>query len=377
MALKRELVSLFIAAIAISVSGNIIGPFLPLYLQSLKAPVIVVGLLISLINLAQALVKILGGVIADRFDEKPILMFTLILAMVPPTALLVANQWMQTVPWLIIYGVAMSLFTPVWNVTIARNTAPNSSRARVFGAMNMAWPIGIILGPIIGGVLAEAFGWSGIMYSLLAVYSIGLVSIVIVTRHGSHFQTIVSRRGQLKVKPFATFILFQCLVAFGYGCINPILPLYITSVLESKKEFVGVFWSICYGVTFLSTQIPGGRLAEKIPLRRVLLLGVTAAPMLLVSMPSVKDRIIFFLLNVALDTLWHLSVPAGNVIFLKILPDEGRGFYIGLGETIIMLAWTVAPSLSTFLYDVYGAGAPFYTSALFFALATVTAGLQP
>jgi len=371
LTLKGELVSLFIAAVTISMSGNIIGPFLPLYLQSLEAPVVVVGLLMSLINLAQAVAKIPGGIVADRFESRRILILTLLLAMLPPMALLTVNHWSQTIPWLFIYGVPISMFTPTWNVTIANNTDTGSHRARVFGIMNMAWPIGIIVGPLIGGMLAESFGWFGILYSLLAVYSIGLSSVAIATRHAPHHPNTSSKRGNLELKRFALYVLFQCLVSLGYGSINPILPLYLTSILGATKGFVGLFWTICYGVTFLLTQVPGGGLAESLPPHRALLLGVITAPILLLSMPSIQNGILFLLLNVTLNTFWNLSVPSGNVLLLNLLPESRKGFYTGMCETMIMLAWTVAPSLSTFLYDVHGSAAPFFASALFFALAAV------
>lgn len=371
MALRKELLSLFVAAVAINTAGNIVGPFLPLYLQSLEASVVVVGLLMSLINLAQAVVRIPGGLIADRFEEKRILVLTLLLAMVPPIALLSVNHWSQTIPWLFIYGMPFSLFTPIWNVTIANHT-DNSHRARVFGLMNMAWPIGVIIGPLVGGILSESVGWFGIMYSLLAVYSIGLIFVVMATRHTPRSETVRSKMGHVEARPFTMYVLFQCLVALGYGSINPILPLYITNILGATKGFVGLFWTICYGVTFLLTQVPGGRLAERFPLQKSLLLGVLTAPLLLVAMPFNQNLILFLLLNVALNTLWNLSVPAGNVLFLDLLPENGRGFYTGVNEAMIMLAWTVAPSLSAFLYDSLGSTVPFLASAIFFALAAAS-----
>ena len=371
VAIRRELLSLFVAAVAINLAGNIVGPFLPLYLQSLEAPVVIVGLLLSLINLAQAIVRIPGGVIADRFEERRVLVLVLLLAMVPPVALLLVNHWSQTIPWLFVYGVPFSLFTPLWNVTIAKNSE-DGHRARVFGLMNMAFPVGVIVGPLVGGVLAETIGWSGVLYSLLVVYLAGFVSVVLATRHTSSSGVVRSRVGRVDARPFVLYVLFQCLVAFGYGSVNPILPLYITSILGASKGLVGLFWTVCFGLTFLLTQVPGGRLAERLPLHRSLLFGVLAAPLLLVMMPLYENLAWFLVLNVVLNALWNLSVPAGNVLFLDLLPEGGRGFYTGVCEAAIMLAWTVAPSLSAFLYDGLGYAVPFFASAVFFGMAAVS-----
>ncbi len=60
------------------------------------------------------------------------------------------------------------------------------------------------------------------------------------------------------------------------------------------------------------------------------------------------------------------------MLFLVLLPVGGRGFYTGVCEAAIMLAWTVAPSLSAFLYDGFGCAVPFFASAVFFGLAAVS-----
>jgi len=83
---NKELVSLFVATVAINLAANIIGPFFPLYFQSLGAPILGVGLLISLINLSQALLRIPGGFFADKFDGKRMIIASLTVSIVPPVA---------------------------------------------------------------------------------------------------------------------------------------------------------------------------------------------------------------------------------------------------------------------------------------------------
>jgi len=70
MILNRELISLFIATITINLAANLIGPFFPLYFQSLGASLVMAGLLVSTINLIQMILRIPGGLIADRLRRK-------------------------------------------------------------------------------------------------------------------------------------------------------------------------------------------------------------------------------------------------------------------------------------------------------------------
>jgi DHA1 family multidrug resistance protein-like MFS transporter len=371
VALNRELLSLFVATAAINLAANIIGPFFPLYFQSLRAPVVVVGFLMSMINLVQAVLRIPGGLIADRFNGKWVIVASLAASMVPPVAFLFVTQWQQSIPWVLVSGIPFSLFLPVWNVTIANYSDPHN-RARVFGLMNMAWPIGVIVGPVIGGLVAESLGWHAVMYSLIITYAAGLIPVLLISPRERHRERMPLRIDRSVIKSLAFFSLFQCLVSIGFAVTNTILSIYISSVLGATKDTVGMFWALCFGVTFLLTQIPGGRLAERLPPRRVLVLGVVAAPFLSVAMPLTRDLIIFLVLTAALNTLWNLSIPAGNVLFLDILPKNGKGFYTGLMQAIVMMAWTIGPFIGTLLYDLYGPASPFYTTAIFFALATLS-----
>lgn len=373
LALSRELLSLFIATVAINLAANIIGPFFPLYFQSLGAPVVVVGLLVSMVNLVQAVLRIPGGLIADRFGGKWVIVTSLAVSMLPPIAFLFITHWQQSITWVLIYGIPFSLFLPVWNVTIA-NYSEAHHRARVFGLMNMAWPIGTIIGPVIGGLLAESLGWYAVMYSLIITYVLGLVPVLLISPRRRRFEEMPFKIDRSTIKPLAFFSLFQFLASVGFGVINTILSIYISGVLGTTKEIVGIFWALCFGVTFLLTQIPGGRLAERLSPRRVLALGVVAAPFLSAAMPLTRNLIIFLALNAALNTLWNLSIPAGNVLFLDFLPENGRGFYTGVMQATVMIAWTIGPSIGTLLYDRYGPASPFYATAIFFTLATLSIG---
>jgi len=371
VALSRELLSLFIATVAINLAANIIGPFFPLYFQSLGAPVVVVGLLVSMVNLVQAVLRIPGGLIADRFDGKWVIVASLAVSMLPPIAFLFITYWQQSITWVLIYGVPFSLFLPVWNVTVANYSDPHN-RARVFALMNMAWPIGIIIGPVIGGLLAESLGWHAVMYSLIITYAFGLVPVLLISPRERRFEKIPFKTDQSTINSLAFYSLFQFLVSIGFGIANTVLPIYISDILGATKDVVGMFWAICFGVTFLLTQIPGGRLAEHLSPRRVLILGIVAAPFLSAAMPLTRNLIVFLALNAALNTLWNLSIPAGNVLFLELLPKNGRGFYTGVMQTAAMIAWTIGPSIGTLLYDRYGPASPFYATTIFFALATLS-----
>jgi len=243
--------------------------------------------------------------------------------------------------------------------------------------MNMAWPIGVIIGPMIGGFISDSLGWSAMMSALIVTYICGLVPVLFTAPHERvhermSFQRMSFQIDRSIIKPLLFYSFFQFFVGMGFGLTNTILPTYVTDILGMTKETIGIFWSICFGVTFLATQIPGGRLAERFHLRKILILGVALAPLFIITIPSTRSILVFEALYTAMTTLWNLSVPAGNVLFLSLLPNDRRGFYTGVMQTIAMASWTVAPSIGTFLYDFYGPALPFYASAISFILATIT-----
>ena len=94
--------------------SNVIGAFgeglyfwiFPLYVRSLQADYIQLGIVYSALNGSAALSPLLGGILADRFDRKKIVIAAWIPWVFVPLIYSFAENWQQLIPEAICWGIS-------------------------------------------------------------------------------------------------------------------------------------------------------------------------------------------------------------------------------------------------------------------------------
>lgn len=102
-------------------------PFWSLYLKNeLKASIAAVGLLSMIQSSERLLFQLPGGLIADRFGRRKIIIYGTALRLVPPVLYLLATDWTHVIPALLVNGVT-SIYMPAFNAIIA-DSLPETER---------------------------------------------------------------------------------------------------------------------------------------------------------------------------------------------------------------------------------------------------------
>ena len=113
--------------------------------------------------LAAAIFLVPFGRIADIYGRKRIFLYgiaiftaaSFIITMVPTTNLLIAVRIVQGFGGALIYGTSIAILTSVF---------PRRERGKVLGIYITAVYFGLTLGPFLGGVLTQYFGWRSIFF---------------------------------------------------------------------------------------------------------------------------------------------------------------------------------------------------------------------
>lgn len=145
------------ATVALDAAGiALIFPILPPLLRALSGRQDVAGMigaLLALYSLIQFVLAPLLGALADRFGRRPVLLLSLVGAMAD-------NVIMATTPWVWPVFVARALAgvtaaTATIATAVIADVTPDADRARRFGLCQACFGAGFVLGPVIGGVLAD------------------------------------------------------------------------------------------------------------------------------------------------------------------------------------------------------------------------------
>ena len=146
---------------------NIFLPSLPAMAAHFKTDYSVMQLSVAVYLGFNAVLQILIGPISDRFGRRPVLLWGMALFMVatlgcilaPNAAVFLAFRMAQAV-------VAVAL---VLSRAVVRDMYPQDKAASMIGYVTMGMAVVPMIGPAVGGVLDEVFGWQANFWLLLAL----------------------------------------------------------------------------------------------------------------------------------------------------------------------------------------------------------------
>jgi MFS family permease len=160
----------------------------------------------------------------------------------------------------------------------------------------------------------------------------------------------------------APLYLSVFVAVLGFSLVAPIFPLYIID-LGASYTLLGIIVSI-YGAVQLFTQIPIGRLSDRIGRKGLILLGLisfTIMPPLYIYATSAYLLIpIRMLGGVGASAVWPLAMA----LIVEQADSQSRGAAMGWYNASFYSALALGPLIGGMLYDLFGLEAPFYFWAL-------------
>ena len=161
---KRNLLISWIGCFFTGASFSLVMPFIPLYIEELGAPAsqvpLLSGLAISITALAAAIVAPIWGNLADRKGRR----LMMIRAAAGMTVTMGALAFVPNVYWLLV----MRFFTGVLSGYIPNATAliayqaPREKSGWAIGTLATGAIAGNLIGPLMGGILAELLGMKNV-----------------------------------------------------------------------------------------------------------------------------------------------------------------------------------------------------------------------
>jgi DHA2 family multidrug resistance protein len=126
--------------------------------------------------LATAVVTPTTGWLVARFGAKSVMLWSLFLFSTATLLCGLAQSLEMLVLWRIVQGGAGAPVVPLAQ-TILLNTFPRRQHAMVLSIFGMAVGVAPVFGPVLGGYLAEAYGWRWAFYMLVPVGFLAVVGV--------------------------------------------------------------------------------------------------------------------------------------------------------------------------------------------------------
>ena len=355
LTIRQAYRTLVVLAVCLALQMTGFAMILPLFarrFESFGAGVGALGMSAMAYALTSTIAAPFIGMLADRFGRRPVILFSLGAYAVAFTGYLLATS-----AWILIglrglAGVCTAGLLPAMTGMVG-DIAPEKQRGQWISILTGGGSIGWILGPLLGGLLYDNYG-----YVVPFAVSIGLtlgalllaVLLVPETRppvvHPSHAQSDW-RRGWQAMSARATFVLLL-VIAFGtmfaWSFIEPEFMFYVYDDLGWSSSELGLVMS-AYGVAFMLGAFTLGQLSDRVGRKPVLVVGLALFSAQFIGLVIFKQAAWItagFLLAGLGNALYD---PALSASILDITPSEHSAGMIGLKGTAGSLGNLAGPAL--------------------------------
>jgi MFS family permease len=150
------------------------GFLIPLYLTTLGADVVQVGLVFSVTSIVPLVLPVIGGWFSDSLGRLRTIAIGNLFGILGFVALILASHWEWVILGLSLSGVAWSLQAPSSGAFISEQTI-ETNRGKVYSLFENSSQVANLIAYPIGGFLAEQFGFrflltvAGALYVLVSV----------------------------------------------------------------------------------------------------------------------------------------------------------------------------------------------------------------
>lgn len=350
------------------VGNSLVFPFMTIYLaERLHAPMTVVGLVMTLYGLSQVAAQLIGGVLTDSWGRRPVMLLALGAGAVCTLAVGLAHTPLVLIIMLILMGVSVPLFQPA-SMAMVGDMVPSFKLSQAYSLMRMASNAGIIIGPMIGGFLADH---SFFMVFALDALSMAIFLFIILFGikeiKGRNPGGARSQPGRLTDilhdRPFLTFSIFWGLTGMIYSQMYQVLPAYLHLDLHDPTSTFG-YLAAENALLVVALQMPITRIVSKIAPSKLMALGSLFYAAGFLTMLAGRS-ILTFAIGVVVITLGENVInPAASTWVASKARADMRGRYMGIFGLANRTGSAVGPTVGGSLLTIGAASWLIATSAV-------------
>lgn len=357
---KVNLISVWFGCLFTGLAISQIIPFLPLYVEQLgvtdpSSLTLWSGLIFSVTFMVSAIVAPMWGSLADRKGRK-LMLLRASLGM----GVVIFLQAFVTDVWQLFLLRALMGLTSGYIPNAMAMVATQVPRERSGWAMSMvttAQICGVIMGPMMGGFLAD---WVGLRAVFLITSALLLTSFLITL-------FLIKEGGQPRVKKedklsgtmvfrslgnpglIISLFLTTLTIQLCNGSISPILTLFVRELEPNVQNiaFISGVVAAIPGVSALFSAPTLGKLGDRIGAQRILFTALVLTFVLFVAMSWAGSAFQLGALRFLLGFAEGAMMPAVQTMLLRYSSDRVTGRIFGYNQSFMYLGNVVGPLIGS------------------------------
>jgi DHA1 family bicyclomycin/chloramphenicol resistance-like MFS transporter len=336
-----------------ALSLNVFLPSLPTMAEHFGVEYALMQLSVSAYLATTALVQVAIGPFSDRYGRRPVMIGTVVIFTIASVGAIYAPNFTVFLIFRLLQTAIATGF--VISRAVVRDMVPQDQAASMIGYVTMGMSIVPMMGPAVGGVLDEAFGWQASFWVLAGG---GLLLFILL--YFDQGETFTKREGGFaaQVREYPKLLTSQrfwgyCLAAaFASGAFFAYLggaPFVGTEVFAMEPAELGLYFG-APAIGYLIGNGLSGRYSVRVGVNRMVLIGalLTVAGMstlMLLDLAGFSHPFVFFGFMIFIGLGNGILLPNANAGMLSVRPalagsaaGLGGAFMIGGGAALSVIA---------------------------------------
>jgi DHA1 family multidrug resistance protein-like MFS transporter len=357
---RKNTLILGFTLLVVMLGYGMVIPILPFLITKLGANGREMGLLASVYAAMQLVFAPFWGTISDRIGRRPVLLIGVL-----GYAITMFIFGLSTRFWMLFVartfsGVLSSAAMPTALAYLSDNL-PEKERGGAMGQLNASLGLGIVLGPLLGGLLStDSLSLPFFVGAGLALLALLLVYLLLPESHAAQTTADSDQANnfwrwnalrRILVSPAGILLLLILIINFGLTIFQGIGGLYVLDRFNFDTRQMGMMWMVVGGVMVLSQGLLTGPLTKSIGEVWLIRLGMLVGAFGFVALLFANGFLSILLAAGLFILVLALANPALNS-FLSTYGGEHQGSLMGLNMAFASLGRVIGPMWAGFVFDV-------------------------
>jgi len=378
----REVGVLVFASFFVAVGFGIISPTLPLFARSFGVNNAQVGAILSAFAFARFASGLISGKLVDHFGERLVYSFGIGFVSLTSFAAGMAQNYSQLLIFRAVGGFGSSMFSVAAGSILLR-AVDDDHRARAQSLYNGSFLVGMMAGPVVGGVLS---GFS--LRAPLIIYGFLLIgastSGAVLLRNSTlaakptakQERETVTLKSALALKPYRYALIISFITSWVlFGMSRSILPLFMVEEIKVTPGFMGLGFTITTIING-ALLLKAGKLSDIKGRRFAAVIGSSFLTLSILAYAFTTHPWMFIAASVIIGFGGAFLSTTPSSIVGDVLEGKG-GQVIGLFQMAGDAGAMVAPVVLGAVADHFGFRPAFLVSAVLMSCAVLVATKLP
>ena len=346
----------------LQVGFGIVIPIFPFYIESLGMAGLELGALAASFAIARIFLAGPMGRLSDRVGRRPILIFSLLGFAFSNFVYAFATDVIVMISARALEGAVSAGFFPAANALVSDLTTPKN-RGTAMGYLSMGNMVGFVIGPALGGFLAQFLGirMPFILAGIATLFTMVLLYLLVhepVTKSIKDavpkvpIREVLSRArgcyGALGIAMFANM--------FAMGILEVAFMLDAVINIGVEPYEIGIFFGVI-GITMMIGNIAFGKLSDLRGRKWLIVIGAMIGAGSMGMFIVAQDTVTLVIAGIVLSIGMSMRGPAIQALIADVTDPSAYGTIMGVFGAVSNSAYAVSPLISGKIFDDTGSAA--------------------